>query len=47
MTSEGSITDKEMTVLIDSGRKVLVLFGGVYDLTNYIRKHPGGKAVIE
>jgi cytochrome b involved in lipid metabolism len=26
---------------------VVVLFGGIYDLTNYIGKHPGGKKVIE
>jgi cytochrome b involved in lipid metabolism len=47
MTSEGSYTDRDIASLVESGRKIVVLFGGVYDVTSYMGKHPGGKAVIE
>lgn len=29
------------------GKKVVILFGGVYDLSKFIERHPGGKKVIE
>ena len=29
------------------GKILVILFGGVYDLTQYIDKHPGGKKVIK
>jgi len=32
--------------MVGQGKKVVVLFGGVYDLTSFAALHPGGEAII-
>jgi cytochrome b involved in lipid metabolism len=32
--------------MIEKEKKIVILFGGVYDLSKYIDAHPGGKEVI-
>ena len=32
--------------MVKKGRKIVILFGGVYDLTEFADKHPGGEKVI-
>jgi cytochrome b involved in lipid metabolism len=46
MSTEVSFTEKQIKTQIDIGKKIVILFGGVYDLTHFILKHPGGKDVI-
>jgi cytochrome-b5 reductase len=46
MTSEANYSAKDIALLLKDQKKVVILFGGVYDLTKYIHKHPGGKDVI-
>jgi len=36
----------DIKVMVGEGRKVVILFGAVYDLTGYYDRHPGGKKVI-
>jgi len=32
--------------MVNKGQKTVILFGGVYDLTAFAAKHPGGEKVI-
>lgn len=46
MASEKKFSDGEIKKMIADNRKVVILFGAVYDLSKYIAIHPGGKKVI-
>jgi len=43
---EAEYTDKDIKQFVEKGQAVVVLFGGVYNLTPYLSKHPGGKDII-
>lgn len=44
--NEKELTDGEIKQLIDSGKAIVILFGAVYDLTSFLKKHPGGSQII-
>jgi len=46
MTSETQLSQKDISALLSEGKKIVILFGAVYDLSKYINKHPGGKDII-
>ncbi len=35
-----------MNRLIEKGKTIVLLFGAVYDLTNFLPDHPGGQQII-
>ena len=46
MATEKNLTSEDISALLKKDKKIVILFGGVYDLTSYINKHPGGKDII-
>lgn len=47
MSQDKEWTAREIKKEVKEGKILVILFGGVYDLTQYIDKHPGGKKIIK
>ena len=43
MNSEHEFSDEEIKKMVRKGNKIVILFGGVYDLSKFVYMHPGGE----
>ena len=41
------INNKQLKLLIENGKKLLIVNYNIYDVTNYYKIHPGGKCILK